>query len=201
MRIVVRVLTVVVALGLVLSAPLAQAAPSSTDAGSGSHAKGPKPGKGGDPVTRAHRQLEHELAKVATALDRAVRPSRIGQLSDSTQAALQENVAADKAKLDAVRTTAASSDDSAQLRQARKDVKKLRAVNYVLVVNVLGKAERLLAQAAPGSSAAVALAAVVTEALTVDASTDKATFRELRTDLKTAKSLLEPAAAAPSPAR
>ena len=203
MRIVTRVLTAVVAVGLVLSAPLAQAAPPSTDAGPGSHAKGPKPGKGhgGDPVARAHRQLEHELTKMSKALDRAVKPSRIGKLSASTQAALQENVAADKARLDAVRTTAASSGDSAQLKQARTDVKKLRAVNYVLVVNVLRKAERLLAEAVPGSAAAVSLAAVVTEALTVDAATDRATFRGLRADLKTAKSLLEPAAAAPSPAR
>jgi hypothetical protein len=88
---------------------------------------------------------------VATALDRAVKPSRIGELSASTQAALQENVAADKAELDVVRTTAASTHDSAQLRQARKEIKKVRAVNYVLVVNVLRKTERLLARATPGS--------------------------------------------------
>lgn len=201
MRIVIRLLTVVVALGLVLSAPLAQAAPSSVDAGPGSHAKGPKQGKGkADPVARAQRQLEHELAKVSKALDRAVKPSRIGGLSASTQAALRENVAADKAGLDAIRTEAASAGDSAVLRQARKDVKTLRAVNYVLVVNVLRKAERLLAEATPGSAEAGQLTAVVTRALSVDASTDKALLRELRADLKAVKSLLVPPAHTPSPA-
>ena len=198
MRLVIRVLTVVLALGLVMAAPLAQAAPPSADAGPGAHAKGPKHGKGGDPAARAQRQLLHEIAKVSKKLDGATKPARIGTLSETTQAALLENVAADKAALEVFRTLATVG--SADLRQARKDVKTLRAVNYVLVVNVLRKAEGLLATATPGSATAVALAAVVTEALTVDASTDRAVLRELRRDLKAAKALLETTAPAPAPA-
>ena len=198
MRLVIRALTVVLALGLVTAAPLAQAASSSTDAGPGAHAKGPKQGKGGDPVARAQRQLLREVAKVSKKLDGATKAARIGTLPDTTQAALLENVAADKAALEVFRTLA--TDGSADLRQARKDVKALRAVNYVLVVNVLRKAEGLLATATPGSAAAVSLAAVVTEALTVDASTGKAVLRELRRDLKAAKALLATTAPAPAPA-
>jgi hypothetical protein len=186
MRLMVRVLTVVVALGLAMTAPLAQAAGPSADAGPGSHAKGPKPGKGSDHVARMQRQLLHEVAKVSRKLDGATKQSRIGMLSDTTQAALLANVAADKSGLDAYRTMASSAAGSVDLRQARKDVKKLRPVNYVLVVNVLRKAERLQAGATAGSAAAVSTAAVVTKALTVDASTDRATLRELRRDLEAA---------------
>ena len=201
MRLVIRVLTVLVTLGLVLAAPLAQAAAPSADGGPGAHAKGPKQGKGGDPVARAQRQLLHDVAKVSAALDRAVKPSRVGTLAAATRAALLENAEDDKAGLETFRTMAATNDSSADLRRARKDLKKLRAVNYVLVVNVLRKAERLLADATPGSAAAGSLTAVVTKALTVDAYTDKAMLRELRADLKTAKAALEPATApAPAPA-
>jgi hypothetical protein len=202
MRLVIRVLSVVVALGLVMTAPLAQAAAPSADAGHGSHSKGPKAGKGkaGDHVARTQRQLLHDVAKVSRKLDGATKPSRIGTLAATTQAALLENVAGDETELDAFRTLAATAGSSVDLRQARKDVKKLRAVNYVLVVNALRKAERLLADAAPGSAAATSLAAVVTDALTVDASTDRAVLRTLRADLTAAKALLEPAAPAPAPA-
>jgi hypothetical protein len=200
MRLLVRVLTVLVALGLVMTAPLAQAAGPSADGGPGSHAKGPKPGKGGDDAARTQRQLLREVAKVSRKIDGATKASRIGMLSDATQAALLDNVAADKTELDGFRTLAATTATSADLRQARKDVKKLRAVNYVLVVNVLRKAERLHAGATSGSAAAVSTAAVVTKALTVDASTDKAMLRELRRDLEAAQALVEANAPAPAPA-
>jgi hypothetical protein len=200
MRLMVRVLTVVVALGLAMTAPLAQAAGPSADAGPGSHMKGPKPGKGSDPVARMQRQLLHEVAKVSRKLDGATKPSRIGMLSDATQTALLANVAADKSGLEAFRAVAASAAGSADLPQARKDVRKLRAVNYVVVVNVLRKAERLHAGATAGSAASASTAAVVTKALTVDASTDRAVLRELRRDLEAAGTLVGSSTPAPAPA-
>lgn len=174
MRYATRVLTALVAVVLVLSAPSAGAAPG-----------------GSDPVARQQRQLLHALDKVSDALDRSVKASRVGVLSDTTEAALRANVAADQAELAAVRAAVPTLTD---LRQARKDLKDYRAVNYVLVVNVLRKAERLLADATGNTAATTALTAVIDEALDVDANTtEKPALRDLRADLKAAKDLLEPA--------
>ena len=85
-----------------------------------------------------------------------------------------------------------AADSTYDFRAALKEVHANRATNYVLVVNVLRKAERLLATAPAGSTAATALTAVVTEGLTVDDDTDKAALRDLRKDLEGAKGLLAP---------
>ena len=175
MRHAIRLMTAAVTGSLVLSAPLAVAAPG-----------------GADPVARQQRHLVHAIDKKSDALDRAVRPARVGRLSEATKTALSANVAADQSELDALLAEVQAADTTYDFRAARKEVHANRATNYVLVVNVLRKAERLLATAPAGSTAATALTAVVTEGLTVDDDTDKAALRDLRKDLEGAKGLLAP---------
>ena len=175
MRHAIRFVSAAVVGGLMLSAPPALAAPG-----------------GSDPVARQQRQLLHSIEKASDALDRAVKPSRIGRLTQATQDSLKANVAADQGELDALTTEVQAADATYDFRATRKEIHANRANNYVLVVNVLRKAERLLATAPAGSPAATALTGVVTEGLTVDDDTDKAALRDLRKDLKTAKDLLAP---------
>lgn len=173
MRKTTRALTAAAAVAAVLAAPLAVAAPGKSD-----------------PVERHQRQLMKRLDKVSDRLDRAVRPSRIDRLTQSSQDGLKANVADDQAELDAVGITVQAADESFDFRAARDDVRANRPQNYRLVVNVLRKAERLLVRAEAGSEAATALGAVVTEGLTVDDDTPKADLRSLRKDLNAAKDLL-----------
>lgn len=177
MRNATRVLTVLVVAALALSGPVA------------AHAT-----QGESETARHQRQLLKTIDNVSDHLDRSVKPSRIDMLSATTQAGLVANVAADKAALGEVATAAQAVGSTLDLRQARTDVKELRPENYRLVVNVLRKAERLLADATAGSAAATALSAVVTEGLTVDASTERSVLRDLRADLKAAKDLVAPSA-------
>lgn len=194
MRLTVRVLAAAVTATLTLGAPAAQVAAASTDAAHGAHsahakpgkdkpAKGAKGSKGGSATTVAQRQLLREIAKVSGALDRVVRPSRIGRLTPETQVALLANVELDRSVLEAVTAAAATADGSVDLGQARQDLKAVRTVNYVLVVNVLRKAERLLAD---GRGDAAALTAVVDAARLVTAATAKDELRDLRAALQVA---------------
>lgn len=177
MRLSLRVLGAVVAAALTLTAPVAQAAPGGGH-GHG-HAKQTKAPAG-------QKQLLKDVAKAESALDRALKPSRTGMLTPETLAALQANADADKAALAEVATAAQLADGSTDLKQARKDLKALRTENYVLVVNVLRKAERLIAEADPAATDVSALDAVVANALTITASSPKSLLRELRAELEAA---------------
>lgn len=163
--------------GLVLSAPLAAAAPG-----------------GSDPVARQQRQLLHRIATAQDALLRAVKPSRTDKLTQLTGDSVEANAKADWQQLDDLGVRVRAADAGYDFRAAREEVDASRATNYVLVVNVLAKAERLLAKAPTGSAATAALTDVVSAGLSVRDETNKTVLRDLRKELKTAKNLLAPSA-------
>jgi len=106
------------------------------------------------PADHGTKQLAKQVAKAERALDRALKTQRTKSLSAETVAALQASAEDDKELL-ATYTT-------------REELKGFRTVNYVLVVNVLRKAEKL------------GLTDVVTQALTVTATSSKADVRAVR---------------------
>lgn len=113
------------------------------------------------------------VAQADRALDRAVSASRTAALSVDSVAALQANVAADKALL-ATYTT-------------RAEFAGFRTVNYVLAVNVVRNAEALLVSVDPTSPQAADLTAVVEQALTVTATTPKSDLVALFAALEAAE--------------
>lgn len=133
----------------------------------------------GTPGAQAAPQAKHagkhfakQVAKAERALDRAVKPQRTKRLSADTLAALQANVDADKELL-ATYTT-------------REQLKGFRTVNYVIVVNVLRKAEKRLADPEFVALSGTALQSVVAQGLTVTATSSKADVRALRAALEKA---------------
>ena len=133
----------------------------------------------GTPGAQAAPQAKHagkhfakQVAKAERALDRAVKPQRTKRLSADTLAALQANVDADKELL-ATYTN-------------REQLKGFRTVNYVIVVNVLRKAEKRLADPEFVALSGTALQSVVAQGLTVTATSSKADVRALRAALEMA---------------
>lgn len=133
----------------------------------------------GTPGAQAAPQAKHagkhfakQVAKAERALDRAVKPQRTKRLSADTLAALQANVDADKELL-ATYTN-------------REQLKGFRTVNYVIVVNVLRKAEKRLADPEFVALSGTALQSVVAQGLTVTATSSKADVRALRAALEKA---------------
>jgi hypothetical protein len=124
------------------------------------------------PAKHAGKHFAKQVAKAERALDRAVKPQRTKRLSAETLAALQANVDADKDLL-ATYTT-------------RQQLKGFRTVNYVIVVNVLRKAEKRLADPEVAALSGTALQGVVATGLTVTATSSKADVRALRAALEKA---------------
>ena len=124
------------------------------------------------PAKHAGKHFAKQVAKAERALDRAVKPQRTKRLSADTRAALQANVDADKELL-ATYTT-------------REQLKGFRTVNYVIVVNVLRKAEKRLADPEFVALSGTALQSVVAQGLTVTATSSKADVRALRAALEKA---------------
>jgi hypothetical protein len=149
---------------------------------------------GGTPRTPALaksdvRKVQRDIARLTKALDRTVRPSRIGTLAEDVQATVVSNVEADKATLAGLGEAAAAADTTLDLRQVRRDLRKVRVENYRLSVNVLRQAARVDAAANPEAAALVASA--VAKALTVTAASPKSLVREARADLAAARDLLD----------
>lgn len=118
------------------------------------------------------KHVAKQVAKAERALDRAVKPQRTKRLTAETLAGLQANVAADKELLGTYTT--------------REELEGFRTVNYVIVVNVLRKAEKQLADTEVAAAAAPALQGVVSTGLTVTATSSKADVRALRAALEAA---------------
>ena len=173
MRRTLRALAVVAATStLVLAGTAADAAPP---AGHGKgHVKVHGPAGSAEGAKGGAASLVAKLvAQAERALDRAVSPSRTAALSVDSVAALQANVAADKALL-ATYTT-------------RAELAGFRTVNYVLAVNVVRNAEALLVSVDPTSPQAADLTAVVEQALTVTATTPKSDLVALFAALEAAE--------------
>jgi hypothetical protein len=124
------------------------------------------------PADHVSKHVAKQVAKAERALDRAVKPQRTKRLAAETLAALQANVDADKELLGTFAT--------------REELKGFRTVNYVIVVNVLRKAEKQLADTEVAAVAAPALQGVVATGLTVTATSSKADVRALRAALEAA---------------
>ena len=124
------------------------------------------------PADHGTKQLAKQVARAERALDRALKTQRTRSLSAESVAALQANAEGDKELL-ATYTTP-------------EELKGFRTVNYVLVVNVLRKAEKRLADAEVAATAGPALQSVVATGLTVTATSSKADVRALRAALEAA---------------
>lgn len=124
------------------------------------------------PAKHAGKHFAKQVAKAERALDRAVKPQRTKRLSAETRAALQANVDADK--------------DLLATYTSREQLKGFRTVNYVIVVNVLRKAERRMADPEVAAVSGTALQGVVATGLTVTATSSKADVRALRSALEKA---------------
>ena len=153
----------------------------------GAHAKG-----GQSDVAKSDiRKVQRDIARLTKALDRTVRPSRIGTLAEDVQAAVVAGVEADKATLAGLGEAAAAADSTLDLRQVRRDLRKVRVENYRLSVNVLRQAARVQAAAAENPGAAALVASAVAKALTVTAASPKSLVREAQADLAAARDLLD----------
>ena len=134
---------------------------------------GTPPGAQAAPQAKhAGKHFAKQVAKAERALDRAVKPQRTKRLSADTLAALQANVDADK--------------DLLATYTSREQLKGFRTVNYVIVVNVLRKAEKRLGDVEIAATSGPALQAVVATGLTVTATSSKADVRALRAALEKA---------------
>lgn len=153
----------------------------------GSHAKGSSV-KGGAAA------LVRDITRLSAALDRTVRPSRIGTLAEDVQAAVVANVEADKQDLAWLAEDVAAAGGTVDVRQVRAGLRDLRPENYVLSVNVLRKAARVGAAATDSAEATVLVQSAVDLALTVTASSPKSLLREARAALSAAEELLAPTA-------
>lgn len=153
----------------------------------GSHAKGSSV-KGGAAA------LVRDITRLSAALDRTVRPSRIGTLAEDVQAAVVANVEADKQDLAWLAEDVAAAGGTVDVRQVRAGLRDLRPENYVLSVNVLRKAARVGAAATDSAEATALVQSAVDLALTVTASSPKSLLREARAALSAAEELLAPTA-------
>lgn len=153
----------------------------------GSHAKGSS-------VKSGTAALVRDLTRLSAALDRTVRPSRIGMLAEAVQSAVVANVEADQQDLLVLAEDVASAGATVDVRQVRADLRDLRPENYVLAVNVLRKAARVGAAATDSAEATALVQSAVDLALTVTATSPKSLLREARAALSAAEELLEPTA-------
>lgn len=146
------------------------------------------------------RKVTHDIARLSTSLDRAVKPSRIGMLPEDQQTTLQTNVEADQLALETLGVAVLAADSTHDLRQVRRDLKKVRVVNYNHAVNSLRRALEMQAQLAAHpdlTEAAGLVAGAVEKALTVTAASPKSLLKEIRADLSAAQALLDAAADEP----
>ena len=178
---------VVTTAALTLTGQALATAASAKPQHAGSHAKGSSV-KGGTAA------LVRDITGLTAALDRTVRPSRIGTLAEDVQAAVVANVEADKQDLVWLAEDVAAAGGTVDVRQVRADLRDLRPENYVLAVNVLRKAARVGAAATDSAEATALVQSAVDLALTVTATSPKSVLREARAALSAAEELLEPTA-------
>jgi Spy/CpxP family protein refolding chaperone len=184
----------VAAVSFGFAAPAASAAPIERPA----HAKVVKADKGHKAKAaekkeaQAQRQFDRLVERTDRALVRAIKETRVSRLAvvggKDTKAAVIANVNADRAGVDAATTAG--------------QVKQYRAVNYVLVVNVLRQAAEVQAESdALGGNAEVdaLVASAVEKALAVTALSPRDEIKSARADLAAAKFILEAIAAEPAP--
>ena len=126
-----------------------------------------------------------------------MRASRIDGIDGDAQDKLIANVDGDKKALDELATTATAAGDTSDLRQVGREVRALRAENYVLAVNILRHAVRVSEAAADNLDAAdavgVSVNSAVEKALAITASSSKADVKAARAGLVAAQALLDDA--------
>ena len=132
-----------------------------------------------------------DIDRVTRKLDRAVRSSRIDGFAQDTQDALRANVGADKGTLEGFATKVTTAGDTSDLRQVRRDVRDLRAENYVLVVDVLRHADHLREAATDNAEALDLVDGAIEKALAVTATSSKSDVKAARAGLAAAQALLE----------
>jgi Spy/CpxP family protein refolding chaperone len=184
----------VAAVSFGVAAPAASAAPAERPAHS-NVTKGEQGQKGKaaeKKAAQAQRQFERLVERTDRALARAIKDTRVSKLAviggKDTKATVIENVNADRAAVAAATTTA--------------QVRQYRAVNYVLVVNVLRQAAEVQAESdALGGNAEVdaLVGSAVEKALAVTALSPRSEIKSARADLSAAKEILEAIVAEPAP--
>ena len=177
-RTVAATLTAAVAFGI--TAPVAVAAPDNGP----SVVKVNKSKAAEKKAAQAQRQFDRLVERTDRALVRAIKETRVSHLAvvggHDTKSAVIANVNADRAAV-AAATTAA-------------EVKQYRAVNYILVVNVLRQAAEVQAESdALGGNAEVdaLVTSAVEKALAVTALSPKSDIKSARADLSVAKEIVE----------
>lgn len=144
-------------------------------------------------AAQAQRRFERLVSRTDRALARAIKETRVSRLAvlggKDTKATVIDNVNADRAGL-------AAATETAQVTQ-------FRAVNYVLVVNVLRQAAEIQtgSDALGGNAEVEALVgSAVEKALAVTALSPRSQITSARADLAAANEILEAVAAEPAPA-
>lgn len=173
---------------LALTGQAVQAAASAKPHSTGAHAQGGHAKSA--PADGDVRKVLRDIARLTAALDRNVKPSRIGMLPEDQQAAVLANVELDKQALADLAAAASAADTTLDLRQVRKDLRSVRPENYLLSVNVLRGAAELAEAAAANADAAALVDSAVATALTVTATSPRSLVKEARADLAAAADLL-----------
>lgn len=180
---------------ITLAAPVAlaqtaQAAPK------GEHAD--KAG-GKDKAPKAKKSQTKQLVKDITGKDSRLAAKAVAEktvaLADEHEAVVVENITADRAALAALKDEALAAESVLDTRATRKELRAFRVENYVLVVNVLHKAEGLVDAAAVDPEALVFVQSAIDKALATTATSPKSDLRAARHDLAAAQSELEAAGA------
>ncbi|MCW2797639.1 hypothetical protein [Nocardioides sp.] len=173
----------------------------------GNHAPGS--GHGGSHGTQAFEhqqtQLKRQVARVGNRMDHATRESRLAPLADDVRAGVLANVEGDKAALADLSALVDAATTRGDLNGLRTQLRDLRPENYDVTVADLRFAGRLstrvaeLRAAAAGDPDALAtldeadalVASATDKALAITASSSKADVRAVRTDLSSAKHLVD----------
>lgn len=158
-------------------------------------AKAHKPAKSDRSFTAGERRLAKEAARKDAYLGRLARSNKVERLEDTVEAAVLENIAADRAQLGELKAQAATTDVKelkAELRGFRPEVYHT-IVNQLRLSTGLQKAIAEMADAGALSAESDGLMALVELLSTYDAETARADLRAAQKVLSSAKEAVETA--------
>lgn len=152
---------------------------------------------------QAVRQVLRDIAHLNARLDRASAYVGKASLSTADRDLLLASIATDKADLATLADQVSTAGTVADVKAARRDLRKVRWNNYVRAANFLVRIDTLTAQVAtaqaqavPGSAQATALADASTTLDTAGTDARGITARTPRADLQAIQALLDSVSAA-----
>jgi hypothetical protein len=139
---------------------------------------------------QAVRQVLRDLAHLDKRLNRVARYPGVARLSAGDRDVVLANIAADQASLKTQADEVRAANTVADVRQARRDLKRVKPTNYILATNYLLNADRLNAEVAalsaqvqPGSAEETMLATASTQIAATATAARAITARSTRADL------------------